>query len=813
MQVERGEGPTEEVQAFFLKNLKDLRGRKGGLMRKLFALTWASLVYQMDVKSALIMAKLLEDGICVSTSRFYRSNYHHVGLQSGSTSFFWVYIKIQSLDKYDIILVQSIVDDIIFGSTKNFGVMNLKASMKKIRKKVDFIKCLRLLVHPIEIKKPLSRNDGSLRDVVNPKYFPSMCCLRKFFKVSKGQPYWVFGILELSSFDLESYSDMNIRGANLDGNQTTGGALNHIDDNVDDLTNQAFDVKYVSLIGFKESLRRVIDGTKALLLPTLFILWLDTDSTDSAKLVPLGKVCTAIETLKKNTAKALISLLKTITLLTTMAILYSCPKHNMVAYLEKSEGNAEFHEIIDFLTRSSIHHALTVSPVVSTTFVEQFWTSAKSKIINNVRHITAKVAGKPVSISEASIRSDLLFDDANGIDSLPNQAIFDAIQLMGYEGDLTTDPSPTHSSDAPFEPQTDPSPRPSPSTIIPDSIPDCSGGNLGGHSSSDKSLSGNEGEMTLQSVYDLCISLCTQVSDQAKKIQHLKAQIKKLKKQAKLIVKHHRAWMKSVSLRQRLARKRSSKKQWVHRESVSKQGRKFAKGKPTVHKDPLFDEIPEDSLDYMETEDAQDDGRTRDVVDEEKENAEDVLSNAQHKVSTDRPIVSTDGSKVSIDRQKDSTDEQSKGIDDHTEEGSATQTTQQPTSKIFGDDETIAQVLLNMSKAKAVSREKEKGVEFKDIEETERPRPTSTRSLLTLKPLSKIDPKDKGKKKIEKEDESESESDGIPKAEKKFKQLASDEEMDRKVQEEWENEEERNRLAEEEATNDALIRNYDDIKA
>ncbi|GKG65005.1 hypothetical protein Tco_0667637, partial [Tanacetum coccineum] len=40
----------------------------------------------------------------------------------------------------------------------------------------------------------------------------------------------------------------------------------------------------------------------------------------------------------------------------------------------------------------------------------------------------------------------------------------------------------------------------------------------------------------------------------------------------------------------------------------------------------------------------------------------------------------------------------------------------------------------------------------------------------------------------------ESESDGIPEAEKKFKQLASDEEMARKIQEEWEGEEERNRL-------------------
>ncbi|GKE96854.1 hypothetical protein Tco_1581709 [Tanacetum coccineum] len=120
-----------------------------------------------------------------------------------------------------------------------------------------------------------------------------------------------------------------------------------------------------------------------------------------------------------------------------MAALESCPKHNMVAYLEKTDGNAEFHKIIDFLTRSSIHYALTVSLVIYTTFVEQFWMSGKSKIINNVRYISAKVAGKPVNISKASIRSDLLFDDAAGIDSLHNQAIFDAIQLKGYEGDLT----------------------------------------------------------------------------------------------------------------------------------------------------------------------------------------------------------------------------------------------------------------------------------------------------------------------------------------------------------------------------------------
>ncbi|GKD22730.1 hypothetical protein Tco_1224433 [Tanacetum coccineum] len=119
-----------------------------------------------------------------------------------------------------------------------------------------------------------------------------------------------------------------------------------------------------------------------------------------------------------------------------MAGLNFCSKHNMVAYLEKNDGNTEFHQIMDFLNNTSIHFALTVSLIVSTSFVEQFWISAKSRTVNNISYIDVIIAGKPVTISEASIRSDLLFDDADGIDTLNNQAIFETIQLMGYEGDL-----------------------------------------------------------------------------------------------------------------------------------------------------------------------------------------------------------------------------------------------------------------------------------------------------------------------------------------------------------------------------------------
>ncbi|GKC96676.1 hypothetical protein Tco_1162118 [Tanacetum coccineum] len=82
--------------------------------------------------------------------------------------------------------------------------------------------------------------------------------------------------------------------------------------------------------------------------------------------------------------------------------------------------------------------------------------------------------------------------------------------------------------------------------------------------------------------------------------------------------------------------------------------------------------------------------------------------------------------------------------------------------------------------------------------------PTSTRSVLTLNPLPKIDPKAKGKGMIEEEDESDTESEDIIEAEKKFKMLANDEDMARKVQEKWEAEEKKERLAEEEATKAAF---------
>ncbi|GKA15097.1 hypothetical protein Tco_0694844 [Tanacetum coccineum] len=101
----------------------------------------------------------------------------------------------------------------------------------------------------------------------------------------------------------------------------------------------------------------------------------------------------------------------------------------MVACLEKSEGNADFHEIVDFLTASSVHYALTVSPTIYASYIEQFWNTAHSQTVNDVKQIHATVDGKIVVISKSSVRSDLHFNDEDGITCLTNDAIFENLHI------------------------------------------------------------------------------------------------------------------------------------------------------------------------------------------------------------------------------------------------------------------------------------------------------------------------------------------------------------------------------------------------
>ncbi|GJU81240.1 putative ribonuclease H-like domain-containing protein [Tanacetum coccineum] len=314
----------------------------------------------------------------------------------------------------------------------------------EILKKFDFAN-VKSASTPIETQKPLVKDEeasdvdvhlyrsmiGSLMYVTasRPDIMFAVCACSRFqvtpktshltavkriFRYLKGKPKLGLWYPRESTFDLESYSDSDYAGANLDRKSTTGGC---------------------QFLG-----RRLITWQckKQTIVAT---------STTEAEYVAAASCCGQVLWIQNQmldygfnfmNTKIYIDNESTICIVKN-PVYHSKTKHIAIrhhfirdAYEKKliqelhklhwfeggimtessvdDRGNVEFHEVIDFLQRSYISHALTVSPVVSTTFVEQFWTSAKSKTINNARHITAKVAGKLVSISEASIRTDLLFD-------------------------------------------------------------------------------------------------------------------------------------------------------------------------------------------------------------------------------------------------------------------------------------------------------------------------------------------------------------------------------------------------------------------
>ncbi|GJW34616.1 hypothetical protein Tco_0057536 [Tanacetum coccineum] len=62
-----------------------------------------------------------------------------------------------------------------------------------------------------------------------------------------------------------------------------------------------------------------------------------------------------------------------------------------------------------------------------------FWNTACLKTINSEKQIHANVDGKPVVVSESSVRIDLHLNDEDGTACLTTNEIFENLALMGYE--------------------------------------------------------------------------------------------------------------------------------------------------------------------------------------------------------------------------------------------------------------------------------------------------------------------------------------------------------------------------------------------
>nr|GEW58428.1 hypothetical protein [Tanacetum cinerariifolium] len=116
-----------------------------------------------------------------------------------------------------------------------------------------------------------------------------------------------------------------------------------------------------------------------------------------------------------------------------MAPLTFADTHNMIALLSKSDANAGFNEIVDFLNAYVIQYDLMVNPTIYVLYIKQFWATASIKKVNDVLKLQALIDRKKVVVTEDIIRQDLRLDDADGVECFNNEEIFLELARMGYE--------------------------------------------------------------------------------------------------------------------------------------------------------------------------------------------------------------------------------------------------------------------------------------------------------------------------------------------------------------------------------------------
>ncbi|GJX09056.1 hypothetical protein Tco_0198915 [Tanacetum coccineum] len=245
--------------------------------------------------------------------------------------------------------------------------------------------------------------------------------VKRIFRYLKGQPKLGLWYPRDSPFDLEAFSDSDYAGASLDRKSTTGAeyvATTNCRGQVLWIQNQMLDYGFNFI------------NTK---------IYIDNESTICIVKNPVFHSKTKhIEIrhhfIRDSYKKKLIQVIKIHTDHNiTDLLIKAFDVSSMVAYLEKSDENAEFHQIVDFLSICLINYTLTVSPTIYASYIEHFWNTATSKIVNLVKQIHAIVDGKVVVTSESSVRNDLLFDVEDGITCLTNDDIFENLALMGYE--------------------------------------------------------------------------------------------------------------------------------------------------------------------------------------------------------------------------------------------------------------------------------------------------------------------------------------------------------------------------------------------
>ncbi|GJW34999.1 putative ribonuclease H-like domain-containing protein [Tanacetum coccineum] len=412
------------------------------------------LVYQMDVKSALLYGTIEEEVYVTQPPGFkdpdHPDNVYKVvkalyGLHQAPRAWYetlanyllgngfkrgkidqTLFIKKQ---KGDILLVQVYVDDIIFeklmkdkfqmssmGELTFFLGLQIQQKedgifisqdkyVDEILKKFNYTN-VKSASTPIDLEKPLVK-DKDANDV-DVNLYKSMIGSLMYLTTSrpdiiylKGKPTLGLWYSRDSPFELVAYTDSDYARATQDKKSTTGGFC-------------------VQFLGKKSAfLQKVFDAGKvSVLLESLNLLMHVKRGRDtkipqsSGPPVKVGDEAVDKELVDKMEKAA-----------TTASSL---------------EAEQESVTAIELLTTVRHHlvlpvqvNAAEVNPTIYTSCIEQFWATAKAKMVNGERQLQALVDKKKVIITETSIKSDLHLEDAGGTDCLPTPTIFEELERMG----------------------------------------------------------------------------------------------------------------------------------------------------------------------------------------------------------------------------------------------------------------------------------------------------------------------------------------------------------------------------------------------
>ncbi|GKB39753.1 putative ribonuclease H-like domain-containing protein, partial [Tanacetum coccineum] len=338
--------------------------------------------------------------------------------------------------KGDILLVQVYVDDIIFGSTKKslctdfeqimhkrFQIssmgeltffLGLQVKQKKdgifisqdkyvgeILKKFSF-SSIRTANTPMETNKALTKDkDGEDVDIhlyrfqVQPKV-SHLNAVKRIFRYLKGQPKLGLWYPKDSPFILETFSDSDYAGASLDRKSTIGGC-------------QFLGSRLISWQCKKQTV--VANSTIGAEYTNIHV------DNESAICVVKNPVCHSktkhIEIrhhfIRDSYEKKLIEMVKIDT------------DYNVADLLTKSFDVTRFQFLIERIDKKEL------------TILGQTTTGKEFSNPLMAGSLPKTISTKAVVISESSVRSDLLFNDEDGVTCLTNAEIFKNLALMGYE--------------------------------------------------------------------------------------------------------------------------------------------------------------------------------------------------------------------------------------------------------------------------------------------------------------------------------------------------------------------------------------------